>query len=55
MKDSIDYGRPHTLKEIAEILGISRECVRQIEKRAFEKIRKRLKTAYGVTCVADMI
>lgn len=31
---------PHTLQEIASILGLSRERVRQLEKQAFEKLRK---------------
>lgn len=29
-----------TLKEIAEVLGVSRQTVRTIEKQAMEKIRK---------------
>jgi transcriptional regulator len=32
-----------TLEEVAELLGITRERVRQIEARAFMKIRKRLR------------
>ncbi len=34
--------RPMTLDEIGKVLGISRERVRQIEKSALAKIRKRL-------------
>ena len=30
----------HTLEEIGEILGVTRERVRQIEARAMEKLRK---------------
>ena len=32
----------HTYEEIAEMLGISKEHVRRIEKKALEKLRKRL-------------
>jgi predicted transcriptional regulator len=32
-----------TLEEVAELLGCTRERVRQIEARAFMKIRRRLK------------
>jgi DNA-directed RNA polymerase sigma subunit (sigma70/sigma32) len=31
--------RPHTLQEIAEELGISRERVRQIERQALAKVK----------------
>ena len=31
--------RPHTLQEIAEELGISRERVRQIERQALVKVK----------------
>ncbi len=34
------FGHPtHTLEEIAQVIGKSREYVRQIEEAAFEKIR----------------
>ena len=36
---------PTTLEALSEILGISRERVRQIEIRAFEKLQKAVKTA----------
>ncbi len=35
-------GTPMTLQEIANILGTSRERVRQIEQRALGKLRRRL-------------
>src|SRR5580704_1501534 len=35
---------PNTLEQLAEEFAISRERVRQIEERAFEKIRKAMKT-----------
>ena len=31
------YGVTHTLEETAQLMGVTRECVRQIEKRALEK------------------
>ncbi len=34
-----NYNRTHTLREVAEVLGISRERVRQIQNRAIEKIK----------------
>ena len=35
-------GTPMTLQEIANILGTSRERVRQIEQRALGKLRRKL-------------
>lgn len=35
--------KTHTLEEIGEILGVTRERVRQIESRAMEKLRKKAK------------
>lgn len=37
--DEID-GRPHTFQEISDILGITRERIRQIEKKALTKLKK---------------
>ncbi len=34
--------RPHTLEEIAKIMGVTRERVRQIERKALRKFRFRL-------------
>jgi RNA polymerase primary sigma factor len=36
----LDCEHPHTLQEIADILGLSRERVRQLERQAFEKLRQ---------------
>ena len=49
------YGVSHSLQETADMLGISRERVRQIEKRAFAQIRKFLKVKYGVTNFEGML
>lgn len=49
------YGVTHTLEETAQMMGITRERVRQIEKRALEKLRLALKRKYGVTSVAEAL
>jgi len=49
------YGVTHTLSETAELLGISRERVRQIEKKALEKVRQQLKLRYGITTLAAIL
>ena len=36
---------PKTLEELAEVYGVSRERIRQIEVRAFEKLQKAMKSA----------
>jgi DNA-directed RNA polymerase sigma subunit (sigma70/sigma32) len=58
MKDNepkYGYGVTHTLEETARLLGVTRECVRQIEKRALEKIRRQLKLRYGITNIAGIL
>lgn len=40
---------PMTLEELAKVYGVSRERIRQIEARAFEKIQKAMVTAAGKT------
>ena len=49
------YGITHTLEETAALLGITRERVRQIEKRALEKLRMRLRARYGITSLAGIL
>ena len=48
------YGVTHTLEETAQLMGITRERVRQIEKQALEKLRRRLKLRYGITSLAGI-
>jgi len=50
----VGYGITHTLEETAKLLGITRERVRQIEKRALEKLRTRLRARYGITSLAGI-
>lgn len=49
------YGETHTLEETARMMGITRERVRQIEKRALEKLRQALHRKYGISSVADAL
>ena len=49
------YGIAHTLDETAKLLGITRERVRQIEKRALEKLRTRLRARYGITGLSGIL
>ena len=48
------YGVTHTLEETAQLLGVTRERVRQIEKRALLKIRKALAERYGIHSFSEM-
>ena len=52
---STGYGVTHTLEETAQMLGITRERVRQIETAALEKLRRRLKARYGITSLAGLL
>ena len=48
-------GAQHSLEETTRYLGVSRERVRQIERRALEKLRVQLEKRYGITCVSDVL
>jgi DNA-directed RNA polymerase sigma subunit (sigma70/sigma32) len=52
---SAGYGIAHTLEETAQLLGITRERVRQIEKRALEKLRILLRERFGITDVSQVL
>ena len=43
MRFGLTGARPHTLAEVADKIGVSRERVRQIEEEALRKIRKSLR------------
>ena len=49
------YGVTHTLEETAQLMGLTRERVRQIENRALQKLRLRLKARYGITSLAGIL
>ena len=49
------YGVTHTLEETARLMGITRERVRQIEKKALQKIKKALAEEYGIKSFAQMM
>ena len=44
LRFGLDDDRPKTLREIGEILSLSRERVRQIESRALSRLRRSHKT-----------
>ena len=52
---SAGYGITHTLEETAQLLGLTRERVRQIEKRALEKLRIQLRDRFGITDVSQVL
>jgi RNA polymerase primary sigma factor len=40
LRYGLEVHHPHSLQEIGEILGVSRERIRQLEKQALEKLRQ---------------
>ena len=40
LRYGLDSDEPQTLQEIGDVLGLSRERVRQLEERAFAKLRQ---------------
>ena len=54
-KLSAGYSIAHSLEETAQLLGITRERVRQIEKRALEKLRIQLRDRFGITDVSQVL
>ena len=51
----VGHGITHTLEETAQLLGITRERVRQIEKAALEKLKHRLKARLGITSLNELL
>ena len=49
------HGVTHTLEETARMLGVTRERVRQIEKRALDKLRRHLRLRYGITSISEIL
>ena len=54
-KTSAGYGIVHTLEETARFMGITRERVRQLEKRALEKLKIQLRDRFGITDVSQVL
>ena len=48
-------GVTHTLEETARMLGVTRERVRQIERRALDKLRRLLRLRYGITSISELL
>ena len=51
----VGYGITHTLEETAELMGVTRERVRQIEKQALAKLKAGLKRRYGITSLDGLL
>ena len=49
------YGVTHTREETAQLLGVTRERVRQIERVALQKIKKALAEKYGIHSFSEMM
>jgi RNA polymerase primary sigma factor len=45
MRHGLEDGVMHTLEEVGREFGVTRECIRQIEAKAHEKIRQHEKVA----------
>ena len=43
MRYGLRDGKPRTLADIGEVMSVTRERIRQIEVRAFEKLQKRMR------------
>ena len=50
-----EYGVTHTLEETARLMGITRERVRQIEKKALQKLKKVLASKYGIKSFSQLM
>lgn len=40
MRFGLNHGQPHTLEQIGNYLGVTRERIRQIEGKALQKLRR---------------
>ena len=47
--------KPQTLEELSQVYDVSRERIRQIEVRAFEKLQKAMKTIAGERLMPDAV
>jgi RNA polymerase primary sigma factor len=49
LRFGLQDGRPRTLDEVGQVLGVTRERVRQIERQALQKLRHEMESAEART------
>ena len=52
MRYGLDDSERFTLEEIGNLYGVTKECIRQIEKRALNKIAN---SDYSINCLSSYI
>jgi len=45
---------PKTLRDLEKDMSISREWIRKLELKALDRIKKRLKSSYGISNILDI-
>ena len=50
----LDDGKPKTLQEVADMYHVTRERIRQIEKRGIIRLRKIIKNQYHIKNIDDI-
>ncbi|OHV66829.1 sigma-70 family RNA polymerase sigma factor [Pseudofrankia sp. BMG5.36] len=46
LRFGFDHNQPRTLEQVGQVFGVTRERIRQIEKKALEQLKDRLRKAY---------
>jgi len=54
IRDRYLADNPKTLRELEKEMSISREWIRKLEMRALNRVKKRLKTEYGISDMLDI-